>query len=70
MESQENKEHKERVLKACRNMIGIDPSGTLHYFWLEKGSCLSSDDLRAIADEIDRLNEDWHVKCEEYFKSK
>lgn len=51
-------------------MIGIDPSGTLHYFWLEKGSCLSSDDLRVIADEMDRLNEDWHVKCEEYFKSK
>lgn len=49
-------DYKNRLLESCKDMIALDPSGSFHYFWLEKGSCLSANDLRVIADELDKRN--------------
>lgn len=57
-------EYKNRVLESCKNMIAVDPSGGFYYFWLSEGSCLDSDGLRIIADELDKKNS----RFEKYFK--
>ena len=61
-----NEEYKNRVLESCKDMIAVDPSGGFYYFWLEKGSCLGANDLRIIADELDKKNS----RFEKYFFKK
>lgn len=61
-----SEEYKNRVLESCKNMIAVDPSGSFYYFWLAEGSCLNSDGLRIIADELDKRNAGY----EEHFFNK
>jgi hypothetical protein len=61
-----NIEYKKRVLQTCKEDNSIDrrPGDGVWSYWLETGSCLSSYDLRIIADELDRRNkvdEDAHT---------
>lgn len=61
-----NEEYKNRILESCKDMISVDPSSGFYYFWLEKGSCLGANDLRIIADELDKKNS----RFEKYFFKK
>lgn len=47
------------VVTRCHEESMIGPSDCgYQYFWVV-GGCLSAFDLRCIADELDRINEDW-----------
>lgn len=51
-----------------RNEFVTDVDGYL-YWWPEGfNGHLSSYQLRAIADELDRINEPWNKQIDEYFK--
>lgn len=53
-----SEEYKTRLLKACKDIVGPAPGSPFNCLWLGNGSCLSSSDLRIIADEIDRIDEE------------
>ena len=53
-----SEEYKTRLLKACKDIVGPPPGSPFNCLWLGNGSCLSSSDLRIIADEIDRIDEE------------
>lgn len=39
------------------------------YYWPNKSGAISAHELRALADEIDRRNRDWHDQINEYFEN-
>ncbi len=49
-------DHKARVLASCD--ISIGDSGH-YYFWISGSGAYSAYDLRIIADELDRRNQEW-----------
>lgn len=49
-------------------LVALDDG--LFYFWPTKKGALSSDELRAIADELDKKNKEWKEKLIEVMDKK
>lgn len=49
-----------------RKEIVADMDGFYKY-WPEGKGCLTAEDLRILADGLDRLNESWQKQLDEYF---
>ncbi len=49
---------KEVVLEKSKNEI-IPLEDGYHYFWVSGKGAMSADELRIIADELDRMNKPW-----------
>ena len=48
------------------NDIGPNDDG-FQYFWVKDRGAFSANDLRVIADELDRMNEEWESRIAEDF---
>jgi len=56
----EQEQFKKRVIEGCNKYKEIGPlDDGYQYFWIKNRGALSSQCLRIIADELDRLNADW-----------
>lgn len=72
-EEQVRKRHSQRVIESCdkQEMLDVGDDGYVH-FWVpvgpkafNHGGYLTANDLRIIADELDRRNAEWHKKAQE-----
>ena len=67
-DEQVKQRHIQRVIESCdeQMMLDVGDDGYVH-FWLSgpRGGYLTANDLRIIADELDRRNAEWHKKVQE-----
>lgn len=65
-----SEQHRKKLLRSCEEYSEFGPCDDgYQYFWIENRGCLSAEDLRIIADELDRRNKDWDEQLSEYFKN-
>lgn len=63
--------HKEKFLQKIRERKDIIANDDGFYvYWPSSSGYLNEFQLRIIADELERLNEDWNKQLNEYFDSK
>lgn len=61
-------DHKKTVVEKAHEYGDIEPlDDGYQYFWVKDRGAFSANDLRLIADELDRLNENWNGDIDCYF---
>lgn len=60
-----------RVLELAYDRNEFSPSDDGYFYWWHSagGGCISANDLRILADELDRLNAGWDAEITEYFET-
>ena len=64
-------DHKIRILESCKTKIVQDDASGLYYYLDDPTrGFYTSDDLRIIADQLDKLNHKWYKVADECFSKK